>query len=214
MNLALSDEQEFLREAARGALSRYKTIEAAREALDGPGALPDLWPTGGRGRLARPADRRGARRRRARTRSTRCSCRGVRPRARARCRCSGLLPATAILDARRRRRRCSSDRRRRAARRVRARRARPSDLERQLDRRPAQRRSRAPRRRGDASTATRSRSSGAVAFVPDAPGRRPARRRRRRRDGQPVGGGGRGRRRRRRGRGGRCATTPPARSGT
>ena len=44
MNFALSDEQEFLKEAARGALSRVKTIEAAREALDG-GALPDLWPT-------------------------------------------------------------------------------------------------------------------------------------------------------------------------
>jgi alkylation response protein AidB-like acyl-CoA dehydrogenase len=45
MNLALSDEQEFLREAARGALSRFKTLEAAREALDGDeGALPDLWP--------------------------------------------------------------------------------------------------------------------------------------------------------------------------
>ena len=46
MNLALSDEQEFLREAARGALSRYKTLEAARAALDGDrSALPDLWPT-------------------------------------------------------------------------------------------------------------------------------------------------------------------------
>jgi alkylation response protein AidB-like acyl-CoA dehydrogenase len=45
MNLALSDEQEFLREAARGALSRFKTLEAAREALDGDeSALPDLWP--------------------------------------------------------------------------------------------------------------------------------------------------------------------------
>lgn len=44
MNLALSDEQEFLREAARGALSRHKTIEAAREALEDPDALPDLWP--------------------------------------------------------------------------------------------------------------------------------------------------------------------------
>jgi alkylation response protein AidB-like acyl-CoA dehydrogenase len=44
MNLALSDEQEFLREAARGALSRHKTIEAAREALERPEALPDLWP--------------------------------------------------------------------------------------------------------------------------------------------------------------------------
>ena len=44
MNFALSDEQEFLREAARGALSRFKTIEAAREALTDPSALPDLWP--------------------------------------------------------------------------------------------------------------------------------------------------------------------------
>jgi alkylation response protein AidB-like acyl-CoA dehydrogenase len=46
MNLTLSDEQVFLREAARGALSRFKTLEAAREALDGDeNALPDLWPT-------------------------------------------------------------------------------------------------------------------------------------------------------------------------
>ncbi len=45
MNLALSDEQLFLREAARGALSRFKTLEAAREALDGDSkALPDMWP--------------------------------------------------------------------------------------------------------------------------------------------------------------------------
>lgn len=43
MNFALSDEQEFLQEAARGALGRVRTLEAAREALDG-GALPDLWP--------------------------------------------------------------------------------------------------------------------------------------------------------------------------
>lgn len=46
MNFALSDEQEFLREAARGALSRHRTVEAAREALDhGLEKLPDLWPT-------------------------------------------------------------------------------------------------------------------------------------------------------------------------
>ena len=45
MNFALSDEQELLREAARGSLSRHKTIEAAREALEDPSALPDLWPT-------------------------------------------------------------------------------------------------------------------------------------------------------------------------
>jgi hypothetical protein len=40
MNFALTDEQEFLREAARGALSRFKTVEGAREALDGS-ELPD-----------------------------------------------------------------------------------------------------------------------------------------------------------------------------
>jgi alkylation response protein AidB-like acyl-CoA dehydrogenase len=45
MNLALSDEQVFLREAARGALSRHKTIEAAREGLEDASALPDLFPT-------------------------------------------------------------------------------------------------------------------------------------------------------------------------
>ena len=44
MNFALSDEQMLLREAARGSLSRFKTIDAAREALTDPGALPDLWP--------------------------------------------------------------------------------------------------------------------------------------------------------------------------
>jgi alkylation response protein AidB-like acyl-CoA dehydrogenase len=44
MNFALSDEQEFLKEAARGSLGRFATLEAAREALDG-GELPDLWPT-------------------------------------------------------------------------------------------------------------------------------------------------------------------------
>jgi alkylation response protein AidB-like acyl-CoA dehydrogenase len=45
MNLALSDEQEFLREAARGTLARVRSVEAAREALDGGlDKLPDLWP--------------------------------------------------------------------------------------------------------------------------------------------------------------------------
>jgi alkylation response protein AidB-like acyl-CoA dehydrogenase len=43
VNLALTDEQEFLREAARGALSRANYVEAAREALDG-GEMPDVWP--------------------------------------------------------------------------------------------------------------------------------------------------------------------------
>jgi alkylation response protein AidB-like acyl-CoA dehydrogenase len=46
MNLSLTDEQEFLRDAARGTLSRFKTIEAAREAQDhGLEKLPDLWPS-------------------------------------------------------------------------------------------------------------------------------------------------------------------------
>jgi len=45
MNFALSDEQEFLREAARGTLSRHKTIEAAHAALEDASALPDLWAT-------------------------------------------------------------------------------------------------------------------------------------------------------------------------
>jgi alkylation response protein AidB-like acyl-CoA dehydrogenase len=43
VNLALTDEQEFLREAARGTLARTNTVEAARAALEG-GELPDLWP--------------------------------------------------------------------------------------------------------------------------------------------------------------------------
>jgi alkylation response protein AidB-like acyl-CoA dehydrogenase len=42
MNFELSDEQRALQEAARGALSRHKTVEAAREALDG-GERLELW---------------------------------------------------------------------------------------------------------------------------------------------------------------------------
>ncbi|MDQ3723600.1 MAG: acyl-CoA/acyl-ACP dehydrogenase [Actinomycetota bacterium] len=45
MNLELTDEQNFLREAAREALSRVRTIALAREALEDPSVLPDLWPT-------------------------------------------------------------------------------------------------------------------------------------------------------------------------
>jgi alkylation response protein AidB-like acyl-CoA dehydrogenase len=45
MNLELTDEQTFLRDAARDALSRVKTIALAREALEDPSVLPDLWPT-------------------------------------------------------------------------------------------------------------------------------------------------------------------------
>ena len=45
MNLELTDEQTFLREAARDAFSRTKTIAAARDALEDRRALPDLWAT-------------------------------------------------------------------------------------------------------------------------------------------------------------------------
>jgi alkylation response protein AidB-like acyl-CoA dehydrogenase len=45
MNLELTDEQTFLREAARDALSRFATVPAAREALESSDARPDLWPT-------------------------------------------------------------------------------------------------------------------------------------------------------------------------
>src|SRR5437588_4316877 len=44
VNLALSEEQVLLREAARGALSRVNTVAAARDALEGE-ELPDLWST-------------------------------------------------------------------------------------------------------------------------------------------------------------------------
>jgi alkylation response protein AidB-like acyl-CoA dehydrogenase len=44
MNFALSDEQVLLREAARGVLSRWGTVQAARAALEDRSALPDLWP--------------------------------------------------------------------------------------------------------------------------------------------------------------------------
>ncbi len=44
MNLELTDEQIALRDAARGMLSRFDTVAAAREALETPGTLPDLWP--------------------------------------------------------------------------------------------------------------------------------------------------------------------------
>jgi alkylation response protein AidB-like acyl-CoA dehydrogenase len=41
--LELSDEQQFLLEAARGTLARQPTLEAARAALDDPGARLELW---------------------------------------------------------------------------------------------------------------------------------------------------------------------------
>lgn len=43
-NIELSDEQEFLIDAARGTLARVKTLEVARDALEDPAARRDLWP--------------------------------------------------------------------------------------------------------------------------------------------------------------------------
>jgi alkylation response protein AidB-like acyl-CoA dehydrogenase len=45
VNLELTDEQVFLREAARDAFGRVGTVAAARSALEDPASLPDLWPT-------------------------------------------------------------------------------------------------------------------------------------------------------------------------
>jgi len=60
MNFELSDEQLALREAAQDALQREDTVAAAREALESPESLPDLWPTavaaGWSGLLASEAD--------------------------------------------------------------------------------------------------------------------------------------------------------------
>jgi alkylation response protein AidB-like acyl-CoA dehydrogenase len=62
MDFELSDEQIFLQEAARNALGRVKTVEAARDALEGT-PPPDLWATaqtaGWTGLLV-PEDRGGA----------------------------------------------------------------------------------------------------------------------------------------------------------
>jgi len=44
MDFELTDEQVFLQQAARDALGRVKTVEAARDALEGK-ELPDLWST-------------------------------------------------------------------------------------------------------------------------------------------------------------------------
>lgn len=45
MDLSLTDEQEFLREAARGTLKRVDTVAAAREALEDESRRADLWRT-------------------------------------------------------------------------------------------------------------------------------------------------------------------------
>ena len=170
MNFALSDEQEFLREAARGALSRFKTDRGrARGAREAPTRCPTSgrprveagWPGlliseehGGAGLgafdallVAEECGRVLARRA-----AARAAARDGDPRRR------------------RRRRSLAGGRRRRAApglRRRRARRATSSDGW-TVD--AAAGLARGPRRRRAVSTATRSRSPARAACVPDAPG--------------------------------------------
>ena len=113
MNFSLTEEQEFLQEAARGTLGRVKTVEAARDALEGA-ELPDLWPARRRGRLARPADHPRPTRAPASSRSTPCSCSPSSGSVLASVPLLGHLPATSCSTARARRRRGAG--RRRAAR--------------------------------------------------------------------------------------------------
>ena len=93
MNLELSDEQVFLREAAQNALSRFKTVETARVGARGragepAGPLADR----GRGRLAGAARQRGERRRRASAPTTRCWSPRRRAACSRACRCSACCP--------------------------------------------------------------------------------------------------------------------------
>ena len=98
MNLALTDEQEFLREAARGALARFKTVEAARDALEGGAAARPVAD-----RRARPAGPACSSPRSTAAPGSASSTRCSWSRSAAACwRPSpllGTLPATAILDA-------------------------------------------------------------------------------------------------------------------
>ena len=170
MNLALSDEQEFLREAARGALSRFATVEAAREALE-QGAGRAARPVVGRpgGRLDRPAGRRGARRRRARGVRRDAGARRVRPRARRRAAARAPARDGAARDASGR-----SAVRWRSWRRARSG-PLPAGLSaerpgRKLDRRPRRGAGRSPAAVGRTAGDGRLEISGRLHFVPDAPG--------------------------------------------
>ena len=168
MNLALSDEQELLREAARGALRARQDGRGRARRARGAAELPDLWPHRRRGRLAGPAGLRGPRRRRAGRRSTRCSWpRSAAACSRA-CRCSGTC----------RRRRCSTARPATSASgrsppascaRRSCRRARRATSTTRLDRRAARRPGRAPRAAA-AVDGDEGRDHGRGRWVPDAPG--------------------------------------------
>ena len=165
MNLALSDEQELLREAARGACSRVEDGRGrARRARGRRAARPVAARR--RGRLAGPAGLRGARRRRpgrlrrdARGRRSAAACWPA-------CRCSGCC----------RRRRCSTPPAHEALEAVAAGEARaawlparpPGDVVERLDgRRRARARPRAGAARAVDGDAVSSRAT--VAWVPDAP---------------------------------------------
>ena len=186
MNFALSDEQVLLREAARGALSRFKTIEAARDALENEHALPDLWPTAveaGWPGLLIDEEHGGAGLGGFDALLVAEECGRVL----ASIPVLGLLPATAILNA-------AGDESLSAVAAGELRPAYvparpPSELESgwTVEPRSGVRRAEAPRATVDGDAVV---LDGTVAFVPDAPRRRPVRRDRR--DGRRRAGGGRG----------------------
>ena len=119
MNFALSDEQELLREAARGALVALQDDRGRARRARGPDGSPRPVADCSRGRLAWAADRRGAWRCRARRVRRDAGRRGVRSRARAR---AAARAAARNGDPRRGGRRVArAGRRRRAAAGVRAR---------------------------------------------------------------------------------------------
>ena len=176
MNFALSDEQEFLKEAARGALSRVETLEAARD-----GAR--------RRRAARPvADRRRGRLARAcssprptaapgSARSRRCSCSRSSAACSRACRCSATCrrPSCSTAAARRRRRRRAAPPARRAPRSCPAR--PPSDVDAGWTHRPGAR----DHARAGARASPTARVSGDGRLGARRARRRPPRRRARRR---------------------------------
>ena len=172
MNLSLSDEQVFLREAgARHALSLQDVRgQPARRSMATSDALPDLWPAAKEAGWPGLLICRGARRRRTGRVRRDARARRVRPRARADRPCSATCPrprssttpAAGVVDCFGARKRASSERPtcRRSRRRHRT----------EVDRRPAPVGSRgraAPTASADGDGA---RSAASSRWVPDAPG--------------------------------------------
>ena len=163
MNFALTDEQEFLKEAARGALV---ALQDRRGGPRGARRRRAARPVAdrGRGRLARPAGLRGARRRRARRDGGDARVRRARPRARRR---AAARPPAGDVPARPRRRRRRS---RRSPPATRARRScpakPPSDVDDRLDRRRA---GSAPRARPAPGSPTTARSPARCPGCPTRP---------------------------------------------